>query len=428
MKLIFSTCIKSGMMRVAAAAIAAAPSMLLAQAQAPQVLDAGLLDRLRIEVRTNHPTVAAAQARLRAADAGIGGVRLWEDPMVGLAAMAAEREMRRDEGDLVFSAEQTLPRRRLYAARKTRAAAERSVMHAEAQAAALNLETLVAQTALELALADEIVAIGTNQVHWLDRMAANARERLKDPTGNASEPLRIESELAQEKQRLDANARQRERLRRQINILLGRPIDESWPVLRLPDSAEGMPKLGEELTRLLQSNPMLHAQFRTSEAATADIEVARRERSPVFSVGVDSRVYSGGDFREAMVGAKMTLPWFNNSVYRANVDRARQQQIAAEREFEALERKLRSDVAVAYTDAENAALQARTFSEEVIPKSEKAAESTQNAWVTSRATLFEVIESRRALLNARLEQRRLIAAQRAALETLRSIIPGKSTP
>ena len=124
----------------------------------------------------------------------------------------------------------------------------------------------------------------------------------------------------------------------------------------------------------------------------------------------------------------MTLPWFNNSVYRANTERARQQQVAAEREVEALERKLRGEAVAAHTEAENAARQAGTFSQEVIPRTEKAAESTQIAWISSKASILEVLESRRALLNARLEERRFVAAHRAALEILRSIVPPSIKP
>jgi hypothetical protein len=68
------------------------------------------------------------------------------------------------------------------------------------------LETLVAQSAIELALVDEMLAIETNQLAWLESMAANAREKLKDPMANASEPLRIESEVAQERQKIDTTS------------------------------------------------------------------------------------------------------------------------------------------------------------------------------------------------------------------------------
>jgi outer membrane protein TolC len=414
--------------RVVAVLAALGALALSSHAQTPRLLDATYLDALRAEVRTNHPSVAAAQARVLAANAGVRAVRLWEDPTANAGIMAANREFRSDNGDLIVGVEQMLPRRKLYDARKARAGAERAIFEAETRSAALMLETLVAQSVIELALVDEMLGIQTNQLAWLESMAANAREKLKDPMANASEPLRIESEVAQERQKIDNTRRQRTRLVRQLNILLGRETDDAWPVLRLPDSATLTPALAEELSRLYQVNPTLQALLNTAEAAKSDIEVAKRERSPIFSLGVESSVYSGGDFRQATVGAKMTLPWFNNSVYRANTDRAIQQQAAAEKEAEALARRLRGEAVAAHTEAETSARQAKTFSEEVIPRATKAVESTQNAWISSKASILEVLDARRSLLNSRLEERRSVAAHRAALEMLRSIVPPQSKP
>jgi outer membrane protein TolC len=316
-----------------------------------------------------------------------------------------------------------LPRRKLYEARRARAGAERAILEAETRAAELNLETLAAQSAIELAFVDETLAIELDQLAWLETMATNALEKLKDPAANAYEPLRIESEVAQERQKIDAAQRTRTRLARQLNILLGRGTDAAWPELRLPDSAPLTPALAGELERLYQVNPMLHALLNSADAAESDIEVARRERSPSVSLGVESSFYSGGDFRQATVGAKVTLPWFNDSVYRANAERARQEKAAAEKETEALARRLRGEAVAAHTDAETSALQAATYTEEVIPRIEKAVVSTENAWISSKASILEVLDARRSLLNARLEERRSMAAHRAALEMLRSIIP-----
>ena len=397
-------------------------------AQTPRLLDVASLDALRAEVRTNHPSVVAAQARVQAAEAGVRAVRLWEDPMAGLGIVAAEREMRRDNGDLIFSAEQALPRPRLHDARKAKAAAELSIFESDTRSTILTVQTLAAQAALELALADEMIALQTHQLLWLEAMATNAIEKLRDPMANASEPLRLESEVAQERQRIDSARRQRARLAGQLNILLGRPPDGPWAELRLPDSPSPTPELEVEMVRLKTVNPMLKSTLNTARAAELEIEVARRERHPTFSVGVDSRVYSGGDFREASIGAKMTLPWFNRSIYRSGVERARQEHIAAEKETEALHRKLRGEAIAAHTESEDAARQANTFATAVIPRAQKAAESTQNAWISSKASLLEVLESRRMLLNVRLEQRRFLAAHRAALETLRSIVPPSTQP
>lgn len=132
-------------------ALAALTSLALASpgfGQDPRLLDAEFLDSLRAEVRTNHQSVAAAQARVLAAESGVRAVRLWEDPMAGLGFMAADREMRMDDGDIMFGVEQMLPRRKLYEARKARAGAERAIFEAETRTAALTLETLVAKSKL----------------------------------------------------------------------------------------------------------------------------------------------------------------------------------------------------------------------------------------------------------------------------------------
>lgn len=391
------------------------------------ILTAEYLEKLRAAVRAEHPSVAAAQARIRAADANVRAIRLWEDPMVGAAYMAAERMMQEEDGDFMFEVEQTLPRVKLYNAERNKMRAEKSMAAAELQSTAVKLETLVARTAIELALADEMLAIDTNQIKWLDRMAVNARERLKDPMGMASEALRMESELAMEKQKRDSNALMRRRLARQLNILLGRPADEPWPTLHLPDNSVATPALESELAKIAAANPMLQGLAGASEAARSEIEIARRMSKPMYSVGVDTRVYSGGDFRSATIGAKMIIPLFNRAKYRAKVEAAKDQHEAAQKEIEATERELRSELVMAYTDAENAAHQAKTFATEIIPRAQQAAESTQNAWISSKANLLEVLESRRAALNARLEERRSIAAQHAALETLRAIVPPKNT-
>ncbi len=400
----------------------------LANGAEPHVLDAAQLDALRVEVRTNHPTVASARARLRSAEAAIRGVRLWEDPQVGTSVMAAEPGMRRDDGDLMFGIEQMLPRPRLHEAQRARAGAERATAEAEARAAALTLEAQVAQFAIDLALMDERLAIQTNQLGWMVRMTENAREKLKEPMGMASEALRLESELAMERQKLDALRRQRTRLVGQLNILLGRALDFDWPELRLPGSPGPVPVLADELARLYQTNPMLQALLHMTEAAKSEMEITRRERSPIFAVGVDSAVYSGGDFRKSTFGVKMSLPWFNTPVYNANTERARHLQSAAEKETEALERRMRGEAVAAHTEAETSAREARTLSEEVIPRIQKAVDSTQNAWISSKAGLLEVLEARRALLNARLEERRAVAMHRRALEMLRSIVPPSTQP
>ena len=380
------------------------------------------LSAIRAEARRKHPTVEAARARLAATAAGVRAVRLWDDPELGLGFMAARLSMRKDDGDIRAGVEQRLPRPGLYTAMKSKAEAEQRAQEAEVMAAEAMLGMETAKSALELALADEALALEVQQVEWVKEMAANSRERAKDPMASAAEALRVESELAQERQKLAAMLREREQRARQLNLLLGRPAAYPWANLSLPGIATA-PELRTLLARLSEANPRLQALRHLASAADAETTIARRERLPSVMLSVDTSSYSGGDFRGATFGVKVSLPWFNSHVYRANEERAAALASAAQHDLAAKERELQAQVIAASTEARNAAQQAAAFSSEVIPAASKAAEAVSNAWVSSKATLLEVLEARRSLLTVRLEERRFIAAHRAALETLRALAP-----
>ncbi len=393
---------------------------------APIVVSEPYLEGLHAKVRAQHPAVLAAKAKTLAESEAVREVRLWEDSMAGVGVTGADKEMRRNSGDLMVSVEQALPRRRLFEARKAQARAGRSRAEAELDASVANLETMAATTAIEIALADEMLAVERSQLRWLEGMGRNAQERLIDPSGNPSEALRIGTELALGKQKLASSTLMRERLARELNILLDGSSGGDWPTLRLPAEPAATPGLETALAALPLANPTLRAMSSESEAAKAGIEIARRESDPIFSVGIDTKLYSGGDFRDAGVVAKMTIPLFNRASYRAGVERARAQHDAAQREAEAADRELRAQLARRLIEAEDASRQAATYAREIIPRAEQAAEATEAAWLSSRANVLEVFEARRAVLEAQLEQRRLIAAQGAALAMVRSILPPKT--
>ena len=73
------------------------------------VLSAEYISLLAQQLRTNHPGVAAADARTFAAAQNLRSVRTWEDPTVKLGGVAAREEMRADEGDIIYGIEQKLP-------------------------------------------------------------------------------------------------------------------------------------------------------------------------------------------------------------------------------------------------------------------------------------------------------------------------------
>ncbi|MDI1310537.1 TolC family protein [Prosthecobacter sp.] len=382
--------------------------------------------RLVREAEASHPSVQAAAARSQAAASAIGAIRLWEDPQLGLGTLFASNVNRQGNGDISVGIDQMLPRRGLYRAEKSRALAEQQAQQAMQKQTANELGLMVAQAALELALADEVIRLQAENVAWLETIVKTAEERAKNPDATGTETLRLESELSVKKQTLASARRQRTQFATTLNLLLGRPADATWSALSLPPKAQDHASATALKVRLERDNPQLAALRHQTEAAQAESTAAREKRKPAFSVGLQVNTYSQGTLQDtmAMLNFKMTLPWFNRAAYKSDIARADKLHEAAQSDLAAQQRLLYSQLSAFITEARNGQQLVNAYVSEVIPKSEKTVETLQNAWISSKATLLEVLDARRALLEAHMEHERALAAWQVALQNLAALTGG----
>lgn len=391
-----------------------------------RLLNDGLLAELRSEAARAHPSSVAGKHKALAAAHEARGVRLWNDPMVGVGFMGASQMMRADDGDVMIGFEQALPKPGMFAAERAKMEAMRRAEIENSGNAALSAGSEAAKAAIELALADESIMLQQAQIEWMTAIVENAKQMAADPMGSSTDALRMETELAKEKQMLDAARRSREGYARLLNITLGRALDAPWPALKLPAAPPPVPVAKAEVARIPYANPKVRSMKEMAAAANADTRIADRERLPEIAVGVDAQLYSGtGDIRSTTVGVKISLPWFNDSSYKAKIDAAKSRELAAASDVETMRREIASMVTMAATEAANAAAEARAYSGEIHEKALKASKTTEAAWISSKATLTDLLDSSRTLFAIRLEQRRMIAMQLAALEQLHTLVPNR---
>lgn len=396
------------------------------QARETRLVDPGFLSSLRAEAARNHPAANSAKLRAAAASRDLGGVRLWDDPMVGLAVMAARADMRRDDGDIRVSFEQPLPKPGLYVAQLSKAEAEERAEGENSRLTTLEIGAAAAKDAIELALADESVSLQSTQITWLGSMVENARERAINPDATSADALRLESELAREKQVLDAARRTRDSVAQRLNLRLGRPLESPWPVLKLAAEPAPVPVASAEIARIPRANPRVRSMVEMAAAANAETRIVDRDRQPQFAVDVGSALYSGGDVRSVEVGLKMSLPYFNRASYDAKSSASQLREKAAVNEVEATRLEVATAVLATVTDAANAAAQALAYAGEVDQRATAATRAVEASWISSKSALTDLLDSNRQLFSIRLEQRRFIAIQLAALEELNTLVP--STP
>ncbi|MEI6415563.1 MAG: TolC family protein [Pseudomonadota bacterium] len=280
-----------------------------------------------------------------------------------------------------------------------------------------------ARDAIELALADESIALQSAQLKWLESMTENARQRAANPDATGIDALRLESELARETQILAAARRTRESLTSSLNLRLGRPLESPWPTLDLGNASYSVPLANSEIARISHANPKVRSLREMASAASAETRIADRERLPQLSVGVDVDTYSGSDFRSASLGLKMSLPYVNRSSYSAKIAASQLREKAALQDIETTRLEVASGVLAAVAESKNAAAQARAYSGEVYQRALSASQAVEGSWISSKSSVADLLDAQRQLFSIRLEQRRFVAMQRVALEELNQLVP-----
>ena len=398
----------------------------LLRAQEAKLVDENFLSALRTEAARNHPAAVAGKYKAAAANQDMRAVRLWNDPMISFGFMAAAEMMRSDDGDIMVGIEQALPKPGMFEAQRRKAEAMGRAELQNALTSSLAAAAEGTRSAIEVALADESIRLQQSQIDWLTAMVENARQMAADPMGNSSDALRMETELAKEKQMLDAARRSREGYAQKLNLTLGRPLDSPWPALKLPATPPPVPLAQAEIARIPHANPKVRAMKEMTGAANAETRMADRERLPEFAVGVDTQLYSGtGDIKSTTFGVTMSLPWFNDPSYQAKINAAKSRELSATQDVETMRREVAAMVLNVATEAANAAAQARAYSGEIHDKALKASKTIEAAWISSKSPLTDLLDSSRTLFAIRLEQRRMIAMQLAALEELQTLVPNR---
>jgi outer membrane protein, heavy metal efflux system len=373
---------------------------------------AEFVSQLAEELRTNHPAIHAASARIDAADAHVKSIRKWEDPMVRFGFMSAEREMRMEEGDRVSSFEQKLPLFGKPEAERRMAEAGAEVQKANSAKTFQELRRNLSIAVFKTALADRIVEIAASDLQWLETLQELAQHRYAVGDATQLDVLRLQNEKALRATQLRSEKQLLIHERTALNRLLNRKGDSPWPVLGLPEVAGPLVYSQKLVDLAVRYQPELNAKRMEIKEAEASVEVTRRQQYPDLSVGAEVRNYSDdGSVRQGMLTLSFNIPWGNGRHYRAAIQREKSKASAAQFEASDYELRLRNEVHELTVKIDNARRDALLYRDEIIPRNQVALETAQAAWTSGRGMFRDVLEARRMLLESQLMQARAVTEQ-----------------
>ncbi len=242
---------------------------------------------------------------------------------------------------------------------------------------------------------------------------------------------RARLQTADAQRQVGRTAAQRDRAARELNVLMGRGSAPAWSIpaddegfhaAALPDGAEA-----ERVARLARLD--LHRARFDDKLATAGVELARLNRFPQITAGIEMILDNGGHWSGGP-SFSVTLPIFDTGEAAMASARAQQRQVAKHRV--ALTQQVEQDVRTALSQARLAEDDARFYAEQMIPQQRRNADLAQQAFengVTDFDSLLNSLRDYTAAVQAYTEsldayRSSLVVLERAAGCTLPRLTAG----
>jgi cobalt-zinc-cadmium efflux system outer membrane protein len=399
-------------------AIAAA----LSSAASAQVASPLTLRAVLDSVRANHPTVQAADSRIRAAEGTRVTARAFGNPVVSYQVdqtpFPSGRPLPGLEREAMTTA--TFPLEGLYQRGPRVARANAQVHAAEADAAATRQRLgLDAATAYyRVAIAQVQVATTRDLVGWLDTLVVYNRFRVQE--GVAAEADLIRSELERDRMANEAAMQSAELAlaraalgaflfgARTPGVLAPVAVDEM--PLPLPDAARS--------TRSIDARPDVRA---AREHVTASVAGVAAERGMLFrQVGATIGTMQTGATTSMIAGISLPVPLFDMN--RGEIQRAKAERDATTFELAAAERAATAEVRGAYEAAtiltERTTALTRRDSTTFLARADELRRISLGAYREGAVPLFQVIDAARSWGDARMTYYRTVFMQHQSILTL----------
>jgi len=397
----------------------------LAQAQAAPTTLSDYLTR----GQEANPDLHAFAARYEAARARIAQASALPDPMLQVSHFVESVQTRTGPQLNIFMLNQRLPWFGQLDGRAQAAEAEAEAIHFAFQARQLMLARALGVGYFDYAFTGKAIALTAQSLALLEGLAPQVEERVRTG-GDLNALLRLQVEIGKLRDRVASLEQQRPRQSAQLVALLALPADTvlPWPVWE-PAPPGDTPNSASLLAAVELGNPELQTLARKIDSSRVRVELARLEARPNFTVGLNY-IQVGKPVVNPMTPDAGKDPWaltvaVNLPIWKQRNTALRReasaQQRAAESELTNRLHQLRADTLSALSSLRDAQRRLRLYQDELLPLAQQAVEITRSSYQNSRATLLEVIDSERSLLDLELQLWRAhadSAQQRLVLQTL----------
>jgi cobalt-zinc-cadmium efflux system outer membrane protein len=370
-------------------------------------------------VLANHPSVRAAESRVRAAEGSRVTAGVFGNPIlsyqVDQTPFPGGRPLTAMDREAMTTA--TLPLEPLYqrGPRVTRANADVRAAQADARGAKQRIGLDAVAAYYRTAIAQVQVATTADLVNWLDTLVAYNRSRVEE--GVAAEADLIRSEL--ERDRMSAEAAMQRADLAQARAALGSFLsDGQTPRQPRLVAIDDIPFALPALARSIDARPDVQAARERVAASAAGITAERL--MVVRQVGATFGALQTAGTTSMIAGISLPVPLFDSN--RGEVQRASAERDAARFDLAQEQRTAGAELTGAYEAAqiltERATSMVRRDSVSLLSRAEESRRIALGAYREGAVPLFQVIDAARAWADARVTYYRTVFAQHQSVLTL----------
>jgi len=345
----------------------------------------------------HHPLLLEAAARERGAAGAVSTARALPNPSFGVAAGAGRPRdggaARREWG---YSVELPLEFLATRGSRVDAARAAQEGVRQEARAVRLQVARELRRTFVAVVHGQAVVEAGDELAGQAAQLAALVRRRAERGEGRPTEVPRVEIELERLRNAVERARATAEAQRERLSTWLGAPVGRVEADLAAPLP---LPPLADLQERGLASSPVVQASRARLQAAAAEAGAERWERMPRLSV-VAARVEEL-DRAASTVTASVALPLWNWN--QGKIRQAEAAEAGERARLDATSRELTAGLSDAWRGCAAGQAATRRFREEILPRAERSARTLGRAFELGEASLLDVIDARRVLLDTRRE-------------------------
>lgn len=383
-------------------------------------------DGYLVEALRSNPEVAAAYQAYVAASKKGRQVRALEEPVASYSEFLSSVQTRTGPQERIFSLSQALPWPGVLALREEVADANARVAYYRYETKRREVIEKVGLATIEYAYLRAATDQALRNLELLRQIEPVVREKVR-AGASLSTSLRLDVEVSVAEQEVATLREQRPGIDAQLQATLGR--DPGGEMLPWPELPAGPPAL-MPLDRIRSEVRSHHPRIRMAEAGVSGARrgeaLAEKSGRPSFTVGANAiDIGDGGDTASSvMVGVKLPI---RREKYRAEREEAAAVTAAAGASLEAVEQSLLAEAVRLYAAQQEAVDRLRNYDRNLIPASTQAVDLTKEDFRADKASLTDLIEAERVLLDLNLMRARALADAHKAAWQVRALTESNSS-